>query len=116
MNEMKSKSKVKFETSGKGQSNLFYYVFKSRKCPSQHKDLIAFEKDLIKLIKSVTFRKVQNKFKDGLRKDIMSIKKCKNIYIFANKTNNLYKTDIIATININRKHFQDMPENKQQSI
>ena len=83
-----------FESSGKGQSNPLHYVFKSRKCPPQHKGLIAFENDLLKLIKSVTFRKVRNKFQDNLRKDIISIKKSKNIYIFADKTNNLYETDI----------------------
>ena len=49
-----------FESSGKRQSNLLDYVFKSRKCPPQHKDLTAFENDLLKLIKSVTFRKVRN--------------------------------------------------------
>ena len=83
-----------FEGSGKGQSNPLHYVFRSRKCPPQHKDLIAFENDFLKLIKSVTFRKVRNKFQDDLRKDIISIKKSKNIYIFADKTNNLYETDI----------------------
>ena len=68
-----------YESSGKGKSNPLHYVFKSRKCPPQHKDLIAFENDLLKLIKTVTFRKVRNKFQDDLRKDIMSIKKSKNI-------------------------------------
>ena len=57
-------------------------VFKNRKCPPQHKDLIALENDLFKL------------FRDRLRKDIMSIKKSKNIYIFTGKTNNLYETAI----------------------
>ena len=71
-----------------------HYVFKSRKRPPQDKALIAFENDLLKLIKSVTFRKVRNKLQDGLRKDVISIKKSRNIYIFANKTNNLYETDI----------------------
>ena len=83
-----------FESSGKGQSNPLHYVFKSRKCPLQHKDLIAFENDLLKLIRSITFRKVRNKFQGNLRKDIMSIKKSKNIYFFADKTNDLYVTDI----------------------
>ena len=34
-----------FQSSGKRQSNPLHYVFKSRKCPRQHKDLIAFEND-----------------------------------------------------------------------
>ena len=36
---------------------------------------------------------MQNKLQDGLRKDIISIKKSKNIYIFVDKTNNLYETE-----------------------
>ena len=36
---------------------------------------------------------MQNKFQDELRKEIMSIKKSKNIYIFACKTINFYETD-----------------------
>ena len=49
-----------FESSGKGQSNPLHYLSTSRKYPTQHKDLIAFESNLLKLIKSVTFRKVRN--------------------------------------------------------
>ena len=75
-----------FESSGKGQPNPLHYVFKSRKCPPHHNDLIAFVNDLLKWIKNVTFRKVRNKFQDGLKKDIKSIKKCNNIYIFLDKT------------------------------
>ena len=36
-----------FEISRKGQSNLLHNVFKNRKCPPQHKNLIAFENDLL---------------------------------------------------------------------
>ena len=36
-----------FESSGKGQPNPLHYVFKSRKCPPHHNDLIAFENDLL---------------------------------------------------------------------
>ena len=49
-----------FESSEKRLTNPLHYVFRSRNYPPQHKDLIAFEHDLLKLIKSVTFRKVRN--------------------------------------------------------
>ena len=52
-----------------------------------------FENDLLELMKSLTFRKVKNKFLDKLHKDITSIKKSKIVFIFADKTRNIYETD-----------------------
>ena len=50
-----------------------------------------FENDLLELIKSVKFKKVKKtKF---LGKDITSIKKSKNVFIFADKTRNIYDAD-----------------------
>ena len=69
------------------------YIFKSRKSPPQHQDLTQFENDLLELIKSVKFKKVKDKFLDQLHKDISSIKKSKNVFIFADKTRNIYETD-----------------------
>ena len=43
---------------------------------------------------------MRNKFQDELRKDIMKGYKSKNIYIFADKTNNLYETDINSYIEL----------------
>ena len=78
------------ENSGFNTSNPLNYIFKSRKCPPQHKDLIQFENDLLELIKSV---KLKNQFLDQLHKDISSIKKSKNVFIFADKTRNIYEAD-----------------------
>ena len=41
-------------------------IFKTRNCLPQHKDLIQFESDIIELMKSVTFRKLHNKFQNIL--------------------------------------------------
>ena len=82
-----------YENSGLNKSNPLSYIFKSRKCPPQHKDLMQFENDLLELIKSLKFKKVKNKFLDQLHKDITSIKKSKNVFIFADKTRNIYETD-----------------------
>ena len=82
-----------YENSGLNTSNPLNYIFKSRKCPPQHKDLIQFENDLLELIKSLKFKKVKNKFLDQLHKDIASSKKSKNVFIFAGKTRNIYETD-----------------------
>ena len=48
---------------------------------------------MLELIKSVKFKKVKNQFLDQLHKDISSIKKSKNVFIFADKTRNIYETD-----------------------
>ena len=82
-----------YENSGLNTSNPLNYIFKSRKCLPQHKDLIQFENDLLELIKGVKFKKIKNKSLDQVHKDISSIKKSKNVFIFADKTRNIYETD-----------------------
>ena len=52
-----------------------------------------FENDQLELIKSLKFKKIKDKFLDQLHKDITSIKKSKNVFIFADKTRNIYETD-----------------------
>ena len=41
-----------YENSGLNTSNPLNYIFKSRECLSQHKDLMQFENDLLELIKN----------------------------------------------------------------
>ena len=53
-----------------------------------------FENYLLELIISIKFKKVKYKFLDQLHNDITSIKKFKNVFIFADKTLNIYETDI----------------------
>ena len=43
---------------------------------------------------NVTFKRISNNFQDQIKADIESIKSSKNIYIFADKTNNLYETGV----------------------
>ena len=82
-----------YENSGLTTSNPSNYIFKSRKYPPQHKGYMQFENYLLELIISVKFKKVKNKFLDQLHKDITFIKKSKNVFIFADKTLNIYETD-----------------------
>ena len=83
-----------FENSDLRHNNPLHYIFKSRKSPPQHKELIEFENDLVKLMQNLKFKHFSNDFQDHMKSDIESIKKSKNIYIFADKTNNIYETDI----------------------
>ena len=45
-------------------------------------------------MQNVTFKHISNNFQDQMKADIESIKRSRNIYTFADKTNNLYETDI----------------------
>ena len=82
-----------YETNFYETTNPLHHIFKTRSCPPQHRDLIQFENDIIELIKRVTFRKLHNKFQNALRNDINSIKKSRNMFIFADKTRNICETD-----------------------
>ena len=44
-------------------------------------------------MKSIKFRKLHKKLQSTLQNDIDSIKKSRNMFIFANNTRNIYKTD-----------------------
>ena len=75
------------------------YIFKSRQCPPQHKELLDFENNLLVLVKNITFRKVHNKFHDQLKKGIKSIAKQRKLNklltenmskICKNTTNKIY--------------------------
>ena len=49
-----------YENSGLNTSNPSNYIFKSRKWPPEHKDLMQFENELLELVKGVKFKKVKN--------------------------------------------------------
>ena len=53
--------------------------------------ILAFESDLIDLVKNIEFRYVNNTFQNELRKDIRRINSSNNIIVFSDKTNNLYE-------------------------
>ena len=73
------------------------YLLTSRnyigRCLLQHKELIYFGNSLLELVTSVIFRKIFSDFHDQLHKDIKSIRKSNNVFIFAYKTGNVYKTN-----------------------
>ena len=61
----------------------------------------------MELIRGVKLKKVKKKFFGQLQKDISSIKKFKNVFIFVDKTRNIYETDkntysILLTDNISK--------------
>ena len=59
--------------------------FKTKITPGQCKELSDFENVLLKIIKTVEFRKTNDPFQTKLRTDINKIKNSKNVFIFAAK-------------------------------
>ena len=68
------------------------YGFKSEHHPSQSKYLEAFEKDLFNIANSLKFRPVHNDLQQKIKEDIVQIKPSNDVFIFADRTNNLYKS------------------------
>ena len=80
LNQQKSNNEIK-ETFG----------FRSMKCPPPCSGLIPFEKDLSDMVTSLKFRHVKDSFQRALSQDIRKIKSSPNVFVFANKTNNIYE-------------------------
>ena len=79
-----------------------------------------FEKDLINIINNVKFANNKNSFQKNLRADITEIKNSRNVYAFADKTNNVYR---MLTSEHNKllkenvtKTYKKAPEKLQKSI
>ena len=66
------------------------FGFKSKQHPPTCTELEHFEKDLINIINNVKFANSKNSFQKKVRADITEIKNSRNVYVFADKTNNVY--------------------------
>ena len=66
---------------------------KSNQCPPQVKELMAFEDDLIKLVKEIRFRKVKNQFQNKLKDDNKKIRSSNKTLTPADKTSNMYRLE-----------------------
>ena len=73
----------------KGISN----IFPSRRSAPECDKLIPFEEALFRLIRSITFRKINNELQKQMKRDINTINNSKNIIVFADKTKNLYEME-----------------------
>ena len=67
------------------------YGFKSRACPPRMKEMDSFECDLFSIVNNITFRRVNDPFQAELKRDIEKIKASDNVFLFADKTTNLYE-------------------------
>ena len=87
--------KTHFLMSGEDNSknNSPHFGFKSTKTPPQVQELKPFENDMYKMIETLEFKKVHDPFLTTIQEDIKKIKSSKNVYVFADKTRNLYEMD-----------------------
>jgi hypothetical protein len=64
----------------------------SNKCAPPIKEMKEFEDDLVQLISKITFREVNDPFLDKVDEDIKKVNSSENIFVFADKTTNIYET------------------------
>ena len=67
------------------------YGFKSQKTPPACKHLRHFEDSLFDMIKELNFVECPNEFQDKMGRDIRKIKSSKNIFVKADKSDNIYE-------------------------
>ena len=67
------------------------FGLKPKRNPAQITEMQCTEKDLLDMIKSLKFRNVQDDFQTQMKHDILKIKSSPNVFVFADKTRNLYE-------------------------
>ena len=82
---------IMYDTGCKQNRNVDKYGLKTLHSPKQVKELSAFEKDLIAVVKDIKFRNVRSDFQATLQEDIRLIHNSKKTMTFADKTSNMYQ-------------------------
>ncbi|KAJ8024103.1 hypothetical protein HOLleu_36733 [Holothuria leucospilota] len=72
---------------------IFSYGLMSRKNPPKVAELAHFEDDLWKMVESIEFIKANDSFQRTLQTDVRKNKSSNKIFVFADKTRNVYRTD-----------------------
>ena len=80
-NNERNKKKAKCET----------FRLKLKHHPCQLRELDNFEKDFFNVVASIKFRKLNDSFQEKMKPDISEIKSSPNVFIFTDKTSNIYK-------------------------
>ena len=66
------------------------FGLRSNISPTQNPALTSFENDIYDMVRNIEFIKVHNDFQDKLKEDIKGIRSSKNLFVFADKSTNLY--------------------------
>ena len=96
------------------------FGFKSRYHPPPCTELEHFEIDIINIINNVKFTNNKNSFQKNPRADITEIQDSRNIYVFADQTNNVYRMPISEHNKLLKKNitktYKNAPKKLQKSI
>ena len=82
---------IMYDTGCKQNVNVEKYGLKTLHSPKQVKELSAFEKDLIAVVKEIKFGNARSDFQTTLQEDIRSTHNSKKTMTFADKISNMYQ-------------------------
>ena len=80
-----------YHTGCKQNGYVEKYGLKTFHSPKQVRELSAFEKDLIVLVKDIKFRNTRSDFQTALQEDVRLTHSSKKTMTFADKTSNMYR-------------------------
>ncbi len=83
--------KAHFFLNSNTRSEKYFYGLPSNRNAPPVSNLKAFEDDLVKLIQNISFRDINEPFLNTINKDLKTINNSKNVYVFADKTKNIYE-------------------------
>ena len=78
----------------KSQENTRNFGLSSNKTPPTVLELKPFEEDVIKLLETIKFRDTKGYFQDTLANDLKKINSSDKMFVFADKTRNIYETSL----------------------
>ena len=84
--------KAHFYLNDPNAKEQYKFGLKSTKSPSIIHEMKAFEDDLAHMMENIQFRNVSNPFLNEMDNDLKKIKSSPNIFVFADKTRNIYET------------------------
>ena len=80
---------IMYDAGRKEDKKVEKYELKTLHSPKQVKELSAFEKELIAVVKDIKFRNTRSDFQTTLQEDIRLIHNSKKTITFADKTSNM---------------------------
>ena len=78
----------------KNQENTNHFGLSSNKTPPTILELKPFEENVLKLLENIKFRDTKNHFQETLANDLKKINSSDKIFVFADKTRNIYETSL----------------------
>ena len=117
---MRRKADFFLNGDSKKNNTKTFFGFKSRHHSPPCTELEHFKKDLINIVNNLKFTNPKNSFQKKLCADIIEIKNSRNIYVFVDKTINVYKMSTskhneLLKENVT-KTYKKAPEKLQKSI